>query len=113
MANGLRTPESRLKDYPEKFQRCRQRRHQMEEKGRFLLRGASRERYVVIRYECLTCKTMRTDIFDKTAELVERRYEYPAGFLLSYTPEEKEAGARVTSKVIIRQIVADSLRNKS
>jgi hypothetical protein len=113
MADGIRSPESRLKDYPEKYKRCRQRRHQMEETGRFLLRGTGRERFVVLRYDCLTCETRRTDIFDKAGDLVERRYEYAPGFLLSYTPEEKEAGARVTGRVVIRSIVADSLRSKS
>lgn len=113
MANGIRSAASRLKDYPDKFQECRERRHQWKKTGTFLLRGSGRDRYVVLRYECLTCEAVKTNIYDKDGEPVERRMEYPPGYLFHYTKEEKEAGEHVTSRTIIRGIVASSLKSKS
>jgi len=108
MANGNRSAERKLVDY--EFMGCRLRRHQWEEKGKYLLK-VERDKYVVFRYACLTCTAERTDIFDKNGELDERRYKMPRGYGFHYTEAERAANQRVTTRTVARFLIRQHLRD--
>lgn len=110
MSNGKRdAAELKLDDYPDEYLGCRLRRHQWDDQGIFLAREG-RARYIVFRFRCMSCSCERTDVYDRSGDLVDRQYKHAKGYLIHYSLDERNDGVRVTTRTVAAKLVKRALR---
>ena len=101
----------RFDNYDPVHMRCRRAHgHAVESLGHYRFRDNGSQ-YLVEVLQCSRCDMVREDYFDNDGGYVGSSRVYPEGYVIKYTPEERDAGIKLTSRTVAKVSLKNALAN--